>query len=172
MAWSSDARDIASRSPATNAISPFPESSGPSPPPGNRVPVPKFPISPLPGHLEAGWPKTGLILLPDADAPGSFVVEPLKIFFVCIAAPSHMASSTTKSCMGCLEYSTSGPGFAEGAARAPLNRRVVHSSKPVGWWEQVGGQKRFPSQLSQGVIHGIGEGDRCCETCDLRFECY
>jgi hypothetical protein len=29
MAWRSDASEIASRSPATNAISPFPESSGP-----------------------------------------------------------------------------------------------------------------------------------------------
>jgi hypothetical protein len=36
--------DIAWCSPATKAISPFPESSLTSPPPGNRVSVPKFPI--------------------------------------------------------------------------------------------------------------------------------
>jgi hypothetical protein len=32
---------------AIKAISPFRESSLPSPPPGNRVPVPKFPITRL-----------------------------------------------------------------------------------------------------------------------------
>ena len=48
MAWRSDASDIASRSPATNAISPFPESSGPCrhQETESRYPSPDFPTLP------------------------------------------------------------------------------------------------------------------------------
>ena len=84
-------------------------------------------------------PKTGLILLPDAPAPASFVVESLKPFFVCIGAIPYDVIHDQFNVRGCSEYfsvfhlpSSSRRGCAEGAAKASLTRCVVHSSKPVG----------------------------------------